>query len=70
MTGKVEFIHDMVTIPSTSFDSVQSKFVLNADDINTILKDVGLHLGECFQLLTSYEIKDSGELIIGWQLKI
>ncbi|KAK7571972.1 hypothetical protein V9T40_014444 [Parthenolecanium corni] len=60
MTGKVEFIRDMDTIPSTSFDSVQSELVLNADDINTILKNTGFHLGECFQLLTAYIVKDSG----------
>lgn len=65
MTGIVEFIRSESEVLETDFDSVETIiYSLNADDINTILENVGFRLGECFQLLTGVKVEDSGELKI------
>lgn len=62
LTGRIEFIRNVPIAVMTDVDSVESKSLLNADDINKILKDAGFHLGECFQLLTGVNAEGSGEL--------
>lgn len=63
LTGRIEFLHNEdVKILSTDTDLAESKFSLNADQINTILKNSGFHLGECFKLLTDVQLEGLGEL--------
>lgn len=65
LTGRVEFLQDKdLGIPPVHFNPVESEFLLNADEIQTILKNAGFLLGECFQLLNAVKLGDSGMLEI------
>lgn len=63
VTGRIEFVRDDLKTPSIDFDSAGSKLTIEADEINTILKNAGFHLGECFQLLKLVKMKDSRKFI-------